>query len=151
MLTRLCDIVVILAIREWIDQDPAAQKGWLGALCDAHVGAAIAAIHRQPAQPWTVASLAAAATMSRSGFAARFNELVGQPPLEYLTTWRMNLALDRLCAGTVSVAAVAAHVGYASQAGFSRAFRRAFGYPPSHAARQRPQSAVAEVVLNKMP
>ena len=135
VLTRLCDIVVILAIRDWLDQDPAAMRGWLGAIGDPHVGAAIAAVHRQPADHWSVASLAAVAAMSRSAFAARFTELVGKPPLAYLTFWRMQIAVDRLRAGNVSVAAVAAEVGYASEAGFSRAFSRAHGYPPSHVAR----------------
>ena len=96
VITRLADILVIQAIRSWIEQDPAAQTGWLGALQDQQIGRAIALIHRDPARAWTVASLAAEVAMSRSAFAARFTELVGEPPMHYVARWRMHVALTWL-------------------------------------------------------
>ena len=130
VVSRLCDIVVIQALRAWIEHDPAAQTGWLGALRDEQVGAAVALIHRHPEQDWTVAGLADRVAMSRSAFAARFTELVGEPVMRYLTTWRMQVALDRLQRSDASISAVAAEVGYESEAAFSRAFKRVVGVPP---------------------
>ncbi len=130
VISRLCDIVVIQAIRTWIERDPAAQTGWLGALRDEHVGAAIAGIHADPAHDWTVATLADEATMSRSAFAARFTELVGESAMRYVTRWRMHVALELLRNGDSTVAAAAAEVGYDSEAAFSRAFKRVTGSTP---------------------
>jgi len=134
VVSRLCDIVVIQAIRTWIERDPAAQTGWLGALRDEHVGAAIARIHADPARDWTVAALAGEAAMSRSAFAARFTELVGEPAMRYVTRWRMHVALDLLCEGKDTVAVAGAKVGYNSEAAFSRAFKRIMGVTPRVAA-----------------
>ena len=133
VVSRLCDIVVIQAIRTWIERDPAAQTGWLGALRDEYVGGAIARIHRDPAREWTVATLAAEVAMSRSAFAARFTELVGEPAMRYVTRWRMYVALDRLEHTDLGVAAIGAEVGYDSEAAFSRAFKRVIGVPPRDA------------------
>jgi len=137
--TRLADILVIQAIRSWLDaQDEAT--GWLGALRDPLVGAAVAAVHRNPARPWTVASLAREATMSRSAFAARFTEVVGVPAMRYVQAWRMHVAADRLARGE-GVSRVASATGYESEAAFSRAFKRTTGRTPSAArrtARSRP-------------
>lgn len=130
VLTRLGDIVVIQAIRSWIEESPAAQVGWLGALQDPQVGRAIALIHRDPARAWTLASLARELPMSRSGFAARFSELVGEPAMHYVTRWRMNLALDWLSEESTGVRDVASRLGYASEAAFSRAFKRTHGRSP---------------------
>jgi transcriptional regulator GlxA family with amidase domain len=139
IVTRLCDVVVIQAIRSWLDNDPAAHLGWLGALRDEHVGAAIAAIHRHPERDWTVASLAAESLMSRSAFAARFTQLAGEPAMRYVGRWRMSVAVDRLRDGATSISEVAAGLGYDSEASFSRAFKRICGYPPSEARdRDRP-------------
>ncbi len=131
VVTRLCDILVIQAIRSWIENDPAAMTGWLGALRDPAIGRAIAMIHREPERDWTVASLAAEVAMSRSGFSARFSELVGQSAMQYVTSWRMNLAVDLLREEQLSIAVVAAKLGYQSEAAFSRAFKRVTGEPPS--------------------
>jgi AraC-like DNA-binding protein len=133
IVTRLCDIVVIQAIRCWLEHDPQARTGWLGALRDVQIGRAITAIHRNPGGDWTVASLAVVALMSRSAFAARFTELVGEPALHYVTRWRMAIAVDQLSDHRTSIAHVAAMVGYESEASFSRAFKRTIGYPPSQA------------------
>jgi len=133
IVSRLCDLVVIQAIRAWVERDEAAQTGWLGALRDPHVGAAIAAVHRHPERDWTVATLAAEAAMSRSAFAARFTELVGEPAMTYVTRWRMYRALDLLRDGATAAAACHA-VGYQSEASFSRAFKRVVGVTPGAAA-----------------
>lgn len=142
IVTRLCDIVVIQAIRFWLEHDPQAQTGWLGALRDDQIGRSIAAVHREPGGNWTVASLASVALMSRSAFAARFAELVGEPVLQYVTRWRMVVAVDRLRDPRTSIAHVAAMLGYESEAGFSRAFKRTVGYPPSHARRPSTDDAM---------
>ena len=144
VITRLCDILVIQAIRSWIDNDPGATTGWLGALRDPAIGQAIALIHRQPERDWTVANLAAAVAMSRSGFSARFSELVGQSVMQYVTQWRMSLATDFLVEEGLSVATVAAKLGYQSEAAFSRAFKRVTGSPPG-AARQYGLAQMAEI------
>ena len=130
VITRLADILVIQAIRSWIAQDPAAQKGWLGALRDKQIGRAISLIHRNPDHPWTVASLASEVAMSRSAFAARFTELVGEPAMHYVARWRMRLALTWLNEDRVTLAELASRLGYQSEAAFSRAFKRFNGISP---------------------
>src|SRR5215207_1691352 len=96
VITRLADILVIQAIRAWLQTDPSARTGWLGALHDPQIGRAITLIHRDPARDWTVASLAAELAMSRSAFAARFTQLAGEPAMQYVTRWRMHLGLHAL-------------------------------------------------------
>lgn len=136
VITRLADIVVIQAIRHWVQHDETAQTGWLGALKDPRLGRAMALMHQDPARGWTVAALAQAAAMSRSAFAQRFTERVGMPVLEYLTQWRMHLAQAWLQQGQ-GIADVAARVGYQSDAAFCRAYRRAVGTTPGAARRHR--------------
>jgi len=128
--TRLADILVIQAIRAWIQADPAARSGWLGALQDQQIGQAIVAVHRNPGHPWTVASLANQAAMSRSAFAARFTQLVGEPAVQYLTRWRMHLALACLQQGPTTIRELATQFGYGSEAAFSHAFKRVIGVSP---------------------
>ena len=135
IVSRLCDIIVVQAIRHWIENDPAARTGWLGALRDARIGRALAAVHRDPAGDWTVANLADEALMSRSGFAARFTELVGEPAMRYVTRWRMQVAHDLLASGNHTVAAAGRAVGYDGEAAFSRAFKRTTGRSPGSVAR----------------
>jgi len=130
VITRLADILVIQAIRSWIDTDPAARTGWLGALHDRQIGRAISLIHRDPARAWTVASLADELAMSRSAFAARFTELVGEPAMQYVTRWRMHVAVDALRDDGATVAELASRLGYRSEAAFARAFKRVIGVPP---------------------
>ena len=142
IITRLADILVIQAIRAWITKDPTARSGWLGALQDRHVGRAMALIHREPARNWTLASLAAEAAMSRSALAARFTEKVGEPAMQYLTRWRMQLAVSRLRETDIGIGELAADLGYGSEAAFSRAFKRTLGMPPG-AVRRRRQPAHA--------
>jgi len=138
VISRLCDIVVIQAIRTWIERDPGAHTGWLGALRDEQIGTAIAAIHANPETRWTVTALAAEASMSRSAFAARFTSLVGEPAMHYVARWRMHVALELLRTDDSTIAAIAAQVGYDSEAAFSRAFKRVIGTPPQTARRRDP-------------
>ncbi len=155
VVSRLCDILVIQAIRSWIERDPAARTGWLGALRDEQIGAAMARIHVEPTRPWTVAGLADEVAMSRSAFAARFTELVGEPAMRYVTRWRMHHALDLLEAGDVTVAAVGRDVGYDSEAAFSRAFKRVVGISPRAArlteARRQDQVRRADPARHRQP
>ncbi len=130
VITRLADVLVIQAIRAWIETAPAARTGWLGALQDPDIGRALALIHRDPARAWTVASLASELSMSRSAFAARFTELVGEPAMQYVTRWRMHVALSTLETEGATVAELADRLGYRSEAAFARAFKRVVGIPP---------------------
>jgi AraC-like DNA-binding protein len=130
VITRLGDILVIQAIRAWMESDPAAQTGWLGALRDPQIGRAISLIHRDPARDWTVASLAHELAMSRSAFAARFTELVGEPVMAYVARWRMHVAVVALREEGTTVGELANRLGYRSEAAFSRAFKRVIGTPP---------------------
>jgi AraC-like DNA-binding protein len=130
VITRLGDILVIQAIRAWMESDPAAQQGWLGALQDPQIGRAISLIHRDPARNWTVASLADELAMSRSAFAARFTELVGEPVMSYVARWRMHVAVATLKEEGATVGQLADRLSYRSEAAFSRAFKRVIGVPP---------------------
>jgi AraC-like DNA-binding protein len=139
VITHLADILIIQAIRSWIDSAPEAARGWLAALRDNQIGKALAAIHREPERDWSVASLAKEVGMSRSGFSARFTNLVGESAMRYLTQWRMQLARMQLQETPDSLAVLAERFGYQSEAAFSRAFKRMFGESPGsvrHAATQ---------------
>jgi len=129
LIGRLIDVIFVMVIRSWIESQGEGQ-GWLGALRDEHIGAALALIHGSPEQAWTVASLATAVAMSRSAFAARFSALTGEPPLEYLTRLRMHVAAGWLRDGALSIGEIAARIGYGSEAAFSKAFKRRYGMPP---------------------
>jgi AraC-like DNA-binding protein len=131
VITRLADILIIQAIRSWIEQDPAARTGWLGALQDPRIGRAIARIHREPEKAWTVSTLAREAAMSRSAFAARFSRMVGEPAMHYVARWRMHVALAWLREPQgMGLGEMAGRLGYQSEAAFHRAFRRYIGKPP---------------------
>ncbi len=136
IVSRLCDIIVMQAIRTWLDTDPQARTGWLGALRDPRIGRAMSRIHLDPAGDWTVATLADEAAMSRSAFSARFTDLVGEPAMRYVTRWRMQVAHDLLERGEHTVAAAGRAVGYLGEAAFSRAFKREHGVSPGAIARR---------------
>jgi len=137
VVSRLADILFVQAVRAHLAQSP-ERAGWLRALVDPQIGQALGAIHEQPGAAWTVESLAERVAMSRSAFAARFTQLVGEPPLTYLTKWRMTRASRLLMNETASIAQVAIEVGYEAEAAFSKAFRRWTGNPPGVYRRQRP-------------
>lgn len=130
VLRRLLDLVLVLALRAWCAATE-APPAWYRALGDAGVGEALRLLHAEPAHRWTVAALAARVGLSRAAFAARFAHLVGEPPLTYLTGWRITLAADLLRDTEDSVAAVAKAVGYADPFAFSVAFKRVRGASPS--------------------
>lgn len=130
VITRLCDVLIIQAIRAWVERDD-TPTGWLAALRDPTIGRAITMMHADPTHAWTVTELAEHAAMSRSAFSARFVDLVGQPPKQYLTTWRMELA-QSLLDDNVPIRQIAGQLGYGSEAAFSRAFKRVTGTAPSH-------------------
>jgi AraC-like DNA-binding protein len=136
VITRLVDILVIQAIRSWIQEDVAARTGWLGALQDKQIGRAITLFHRDPARSWTLASLASEVAMSRSAFAARFTELVGEPAMHYLARWRMHVAVTWLKEQDEGLGEMATRLGYQSEAAFSRAFKRFIGVSPGSVRRQ---------------
>lgn len=124
VIARLTDVLVIQAIRFWLAGNPLGQAAWLAAVADPNVSRALSLIHRRPEGSWTVASLAKAAAMSRSAFAARFTDLLGEPPMRYLTRWRMHCARSLLQRGRRSIEEIAGVLGYQSAAAFSRAFKR---------------------------
>jgi AraC-like DNA-binding protein len=129
--TCLAEVLFIQTIRAHIASgSDCCKQGWLRAIFDPKVGAALRAVHENVNQPWTVESLASVAGMSRSAFAVRFKELLGQTPLEYVTEWRMQKALPLLQQGEKKLMDVAQSVGYESDAAFSKAFKRVLGMPP---------------------
>jgi len=135
VITRLADILVIQAVRAWIDQHADAQPGWLAALRDPNLGRVIQQIHQSPGRPWTVDTMAREAGMSRSAFATRFTMLVGEPAMRFVAKWRMNVAVAALRDDRITIAAVAEQLGYDSEAAFSRAFKRVIGRWPGEVRR----------------
>lgn len=127
---HLTGIIFVQAVRTWIESQPEGQGGWLGALRDKQIMSALTLMHKRPNQHWTIATLASEVGMSRSPFATRFTALVGEPPLAYLTKWRMNLAAGYLRDEQISVREIAERVGYDSQASFTNAFKRVFSLSP---------------------
>jgi len=127
---HLTGIIFVQAVRAWIEAQPQGHGGWLGALRDKQISAALNLMYQQPDVQWTVARLAAEVGMSRSPFATKFTSLVGEPPLSYLTKWRMSLAAGYLRDEQISVREIAERVGYDSQASFTNAFKRNFSMSP---------------------
>jgi AraC-like DNA-binding protein len=127
---HLAHLMLIQALRMHMAEGPRGGVGWLFALADKQMGAAIGAIHADPARRWTLNDLAALAGMSRSSFALKFKQTVGQAPMDYLTRWRMLLAGDRLAHGGEPVSVIALSLGYESESAFSTAFKRVMGRSP---------------------
>lgn len=130
MLGRMMEILFVEVLRRHAGTLPADGTGWLGALNDPVVGRALRLLHMNPARKWTVKDLSREAGASRTVLAERFNALLGRPPIDYATCWRAQLAADRLRNGRDTIAAIAADVGYDSEAAFSRAFKRVTGFSP---------------------
>jgi AraC-like DNA-binding protein len=131
VLAKLSELMFVEALRRHVESLPAEQTGWLAGLRDRFVGKTLALIHARPRHAWTVEELAGEVGLSRSALADRFTALVGQPPMQYLTRWRLQLAADLLRSTGRNVAAIAAEVGYDSEAAFSRAFKREIGVAPA--------------------
>jgi AraC-like DNA-binding protein/mannose-6-phosphate isomerase-like protein (cupin superfamily) len=131
MIAKLSELLFVEAVDQYIASLPPERTGWLAGLRDPHIGRALALLHARPAEAWSAEKLAAEVGMSRSGFAERFASLVGQPPMQYLTGWRMHLAAERLREGRGTVAQIGFAVGYESEAAFSRAFKRQFDTSPA--------------------
>ena len=138
VVTRLADILVIQMVRRWIESEADVDTGWLAALRDDQLGRAIAAIHREPGRDWTLEGLAGTAAMSRSAFAARFTDVVGEPAMRYLTRWRLQVARAALRESEEPIGVVADRFGYRSEAAFCRAFKREFGVSPGSDRRAEP-------------
>jgi AraC-like DNA-binding protein len=130
VLARLSELMFVEAVRRYLETLPAAETGWLAGLRDPVVGQALAELHGQPRERWTVEGLARVVGVSRSVLAERFTALLGQPPMQYLALWRMQLA-SRILAEGATVTEVATAVGYESEAAFSRAFKKLVGQAPA--------------------
>jgi AraC-like DNA-binding protein len=131
IISRLSELLFIEALRGYVASLPPGHQGWLAALRDPFVSRALALMHARPDQTWTAEQLAGLVGLSRSAFAERFTTLIGQPPMQYLGQWRMQLAAQRLRASRDPLARIAAEIGYDSEAAFSRAFKRQYGEPPA--------------------
>jgi AraC-like DNA-binding protein len=131
VVAKLSEALFVETLRRYIASLPPAQTGWLAGVRDPHVGQALGLLHRDPSRPWTIASLAAEAGVSRSVLAERFRHYLSETPIGYLTRWRMHLAAQLLKSTSKSVAEVAGDVGYESEPSFNRAFKRALGVPPA--------------------
>jgi AraC-like DNA-binding protein len=130
VMARLADIVMTQVIRTWVEKHATELTGWLAAVRDPQIGAALARIHRTPGEDWTVERLAALSGLSRSRFSQRFKDLLAVSPARYLLQWRVRLAASWLRNGYMPLSQVASELGYESDASFSRAFKRFLGVSP---------------------
>lgn len=129
-LPALVDMLLLYVLRAWLDEQPDHHTGWATALRDPAITTALRQIHRHPDKPWTVVDLAAVAGLSRAAFAKRFTTVIGQPPLAYLTWWRMTSAARLLRDSDLPLRTIAARCGYASEYAFGKAFKRAYDMSP---------------------
>ena len=143
VLLRVAELMFIEVVRRYLETMPAAQNGWLAGLNDPLVARSLTLLHTAPAQHWTLEALAARCGASRSVLAERFALLIGQPPMQYLTQWRMQLATRLLAEPGAKVVSVAAAAGYQSEAAFSRAFKKCTGVAPAFWRQHRAMDAQA--------
>ncbi len=136
VMSRLCDILFVQAIRAHLQEMPPCAQGWLAAARDPDISKALQAIHARPEHGWTVEAMAREAGLSRSAFAARFCTLMGEPPLQYLTRWRVHVATELLRDTRLPLLHVAEKVGYESEASFSKVFKARAGMSPGAFRRQ---------------
>jgi len=138
ILAPLIDLLLLYILRTWVDEQSShTTTGWAAALTDTAIATALHHIHERPEHPWTVEELATRAGVSRATFAKRFTTVVGQPPLAYLTWWRMTIAAQLLRGTDALLPAVAERSGYGSEYAFAKAFKREYGIPPGRYRRQR--------------
>ncbi|MGH9137701.1 MAG: AraC family transcriptional regulator [Acidimicrobiales bacterium] len=130
VLDRLLDLLLIAVVRAWFSRHDTAAPAWWRADADPIVGRALRLLYNQPAEPWTIATLASAVGVSRASLARRFSDLVGEPPMSFLTSWRLALAADLLREPGSTIGAVAQRVGYGSPFALSTAFKRVYGVSP---------------------
>jgi AraC-like DNA-binding protein len=142
---KLSEVLFVETLRAYISQLPPEQTGWLAGARDAEVGKTLALMHRNPANPWTLADLAKEAGVSRSVLAERFRHYLNETPMAYLTRWRLQLGAQMLSSTSYSVAQIASEVGYESEAAFNRAFKREFNAPPARF-RTQARSKTAKLV-----
>jgi AraC-like DNA-binding protein len=143
VLSRISELMFVEVVRRYVEGLPPNRSGWLAGLCDPHVGRALSALHARPGDAWTVDGLARAAGLARSSLSERFTTLLGEPPMQYLMQWRMQVAAGLLATTHDGVAAIAGHVGYASEAAFNRVFKKSVGVPPATWRRRRAAAAAA--------
>jgi AraC-like DNA-binding protein len=146
VLAKLSEVLFVETLRAYISSLPPEQTGWLAGARDSEVGKTLALMHRDPAHPWTIATLANEAGISRSVLAERFRHYLKETPMAYLTRWRLQLGAQRLSSTSYSVAQIAAEVGYESEAAFNRAFKREFAAPPARF-RSRTRTAHTKVPM----
>jgi AraC-like DNA-binding protein len=137
MLAKLSEALFVETLRQYVASLPAEEIGWLAGARDPVVGKSLAILHSRVDHPWTIAELAKEVGMSRTALVERFDRYLSEPPMAYLTRWRLQLAARTLTSTPRSVAQIAGEVGYESEAAFSRAFKRAFGSPPAKFRRER--------------
>lgn len=131
VLAKLSELLFLEAMRYYLESLPDSERGWFAALRDPQLSRALALMHAEPARAWTVDDLGREAGLSRSTLSERFVALLGEPPMQYLTRWRLALAARALKEGRESIVRIAGEVGYESEAAFNRAFKREFGMPPA--------------------
>ncbi len=127
---RLVDVMFVYILRYWVANEPKDSAGWLTALEDPQIGKTLSLMHENPGRPWTVDSLASESLMSRAVFAKKFSALVGEPPLSYLTRWRIGLAARSIRESRKPLSEISREIGYESEFSFSKAFSRIMGLPP---------------------
>ena len=143
IMAKISELLFVEAVRRYLVTMPPERTGLLAGLRDPAIGKALSLLHTQIARAWTADDLAGAANLSRSAFAERFTLLIGQPPIKYLTNWRMQVAAQKLREGRLSIGQIAFDVGYDSEASFTRAFKRELGSPPAVWRRRRTGGADA--------
>ena len=147
MLAKLAETLFIDALRRYIANLPEEQTGWLAGARDEVVGKSLGLLHRRVDHPWTIADLANEVGVSRSALVERFTRYLSEPPITYLTRWRLQLAARALAGTSKGVAEISSSVGYESEAAFNRAFKREFGVPPARYRREQRSSAETKQIL----
>ena len=141
MLTKLSEVVFAETLRRYVRELPEGETGWFAGARDVAVGKALTLLHHRHAHPWTVAELAREIGLSRTVLSERFRHFLGEPPMAYLTRWRLRLGARALASTSRSVAEIASEVGYESEATFNRAFKREYGLPPARYRREKTSQA----------